>query len=50
MIDPTTVPVAKQYVLAVTYTTPLGEHLTDECVLTYDAGLSLTPGAVGGSG
>ena len=50
MIDPATVPLAKQYVLAVTYTTPLGEHLTDECVLTYDAGLSLTPGAVGRSG
>jgi len=50
MIDPVTVPKARQYVLAVTYTTPLGEHLTDECVLTYDVGLSLTPGAVGGPG
>jgi hypothetical protein len=49
-LDTTTVPIAKQYVLAVTYTTPLGEHLTSECVLIYDAAVSLSAGAGGGSG
>ncbi len=32
-IDPTTIPLSKRYVLAVTYNSPLGEHLTDRIIL-----------------
>ena len=32
-INPAVVSVARRYVLVVTYTSPLGEHLTDDCVI-----------------
>ena len=32
-VDPTVIPLADQYVLVVTYNSPLGEHLTAECVI-----------------
>ncbi|MGB2984521.1 MAG: hypothetical protein WBE26_01450 [Phycisphaerae bacterium] len=34
-IDPTKIPAADKYVLAVAYDSPLGEHLTDECIIHY---------------
>ncbi|MEK6676362.1 MAG: hypothetical protein AABZ47_11995 [Planctomycetota bacterium] len=34
-VDPTLIPPAEQYVLGVTYTSPLGEHLTDDCLIRY---------------
>ncbi|MGD2111544.1 MAG: hypothetical protein PVI86_19380 [Phycisphaerae bacterium] len=34
-IDPAKIPTAVQYVLAVTYNAPTGEHLIDECVIAY---------------
>ncbi len=34
-IDPARIPAAAKYVLVVTYNSPLGEHLTDECVIDY---------------
>jgi len=34
-IDPAKIPPADKYVLAVTYTSPLGDHLTDECIISY---------------
>lgn len=34
-IDPTEIPPADKYVLAVTYTSPLGDHLTDEFLISY---------------
>jgi hypothetical protein len=34
-IDTTKIPPADKYVLAVTYTSPLGGRLTDECIVTY---------------
>ena len=34
-IDPTRIPPAEKYVLAVTYSSPLGDHLTDECLISY---------------
>lgn len=33
-VDPGRIPPADKYVLAVTYTTPLGDHLSDECVIS----------------
>lgn len=33
-VDPARIPPADKYVLAVTYTTPLGDHLSDECVIS----------------
>jgi hypothetical protein len=40
-IDRSVMPQADKYVLLVTYNSPLGEHLTDECVVAYRRG----PGA-----
>ena len=34
-VDPTVLPLEDRYVLVVTYNSPLGEHLTAECVLRY---------------
>jgi len=34
-IDPTVLPHERAFVMAVTYNSPLGEHLTDECVIQY---------------
>jgi hypothetical protein len=34
-IDTTKIPAAEQYVLHVTYNSPLGERLTDECLISY---------------
>jgi hypothetical protein len=36
-IDPERIPPAEKYVLAVTYRSPLGEYLTDECVISYES-------------
>jgi hypothetical protein len=36
-IDPAKIPPAEKYILAVTYSSPLGEHLTDECLISYAA-------------
>ncbi len=35
-VDPAVLPRKRKFVLAVTYDTPQGIHLTDECVLEYD--------------
>ena len=35
-VDPAVLPRKRKFVLAVTYDTPQGVHLTDECVLEYD--------------
>jgi hypothetical protein len=44
-VDPAVLPREKSFVLAVTYNSPLGEHLTAECVIEYGG-----PGvALGGS-
>lgn len=32
-VDPSVIPLDEKYVLQVTYNSPLGEHLTDECIL-----------------
>ncbi len=40
------IPVAKRYVLAVTYHSPLGQHLTDEFQIDY----RVTSGPLGGAG
>ena len=45
-VDPTVMPNADKFVLLVTYNSPLGEHLTDEFVLLYRGGKTLSPGAV----
>ena len=37
-LDPASIPRADKYILAVTYDSPLGERLTDECVIHYRAG------------
>lgn len=37
-INPAVLPLAERYVLAVTYNSPLGEHLTDEIVLDRPSG------------
>ncbi len=47
-IDPSRIPPASKYVLAVLYSSPLGEHLSDECILSYESagavrGLSRPP-------
>ncbi|UCE60563.1 MAG: hypothetical protein JSU63_02195 [Phycisphaerales bacterium] len=34
-VDPTKIPVRDRFVLRVVYSTPLGEHLTDECIIDY---------------
>ncbi len=34
-IDPTILPHERAFVMAVTYNSPLGDHLTDECVIEY---------------
>ena len=34
-VDPAPIAPADRYVLAVTYSSPLGEHLTDECIIAY---------------
>lgn len=36
-IDPARIPPATKYVLAVTYSSPLGEHLSDECILSHES-------------
>ncbi len=36
-IDPARIPPAKEYVLEVTYRSPLGEHLADECLISYES-------------
>ena len=42
-IDPEHIPPAEKYVLAVTYGSPIGERLTDECTVSYrDSSLSGT--------
>lgn len=42
-VDPAVLPRRRKYVLAVTYNTPQGVHLMDECVLEYDLrGMSLS--------
>ncbi len=43
-IDPTSIPPAERYVLMITYNSPLGEHLTDDCVIEY----CKTAGPLGG--
>jgi hypothetical protein len=43
-VDPSVLPRQKSFVLMVTYNTPLGEHLTDECVIEY-GGPGVAPGA-----
>lgn len=45
-VDPSVMPQADKYVLLVTYNSPLGEHLTDECVISYRGGESAVPAAV----
>ncbi len=45
-VDPTVMPQADRYVLLATYNSPLGEHLTDECVITYRGGARDLPGTV----
>ena len=40
-VDVQKVPVAGQYMLAVTYSSPWGERLTDECVLPFSDGTSV---------
>ncbi len=35
-IDPQIIPLAKRFVLSVTYNSPLGTRLTDECVVEYN--------------
>ena len=37
-VDLPNIAVADQYVLAVTYTSPLGDHFADECVIRYGSG------------
>lgn len=44
-IDPTVMPKGDKYVLLVTYNSPLGEHLNDECVISYRSGASASPSA-----
>lgn len=34
-VDPLPIALADQYVLAVTYNSPLGDHLTDECTISH---------------
>ncbi len=47
-VDVQKVPVAEQYVLAVTYSSPMGQRLTDECVLPFrDAKTSPTTSRLG---
>lgn len=41
-IDPEAIPPANQYVLTITYTSPLGDRLTDQCLISYE-----TRGALG---
>lgn len=36
-IDPAKIPPAEKYVLAVTYSFPLRDHLTGECVVSYNS-------------
>jgi hypothetical protein len=43
-IDPSVIPAAEKYVLTVTYRSPLGEHLADQCLIEYRA----TTGPLGG--
>ncbi len=38
-VDPARIPQGDKYVLLVTYNSPLGEHLTDECVIAYRTAL-----------
>jgi len=45
-IDPAAMPKGDKYVLLVTYNSPLGEHLTDECVLLYHGAGTASPRAV----
>jgi len=45
-VDPTVMPNADNYVLLVTYNSPLGEHLTDECVISYRASAGASRGVV----
>lgn len=45
-VDPSVMPPADKFVLLVTYNSPLGEHLTDECVLSYRAPAGASRGAV----
>ncbi len=49
-IDPTNIPAAGQYVLTVTYNSPLGEHLTDECVIAHRPETGFAGGAASESG
>jgi len=45
-VDPTVMPNADKYVLLVTYNSPLGEHLTDEYVISYRASEGASRGVV----
>lgn len=39
-VDPARIPAKGKYILAVTYNSPLGDHLTDECLISYRAATS----------
>ena len=43
-VDPNTIPPAEKFVLLVTYNSPLGEHLSDECLIARQ----ITTGPLGG--
>jgi len=45
-VDPSEMSPADKFVLLVTYNSPLGEHLTDECVLSYRASPGASRGVV----
>lgn len=44
-VDLSRIPPGDKYVLLVTYNSPLGEHLTDECVITYRGAAGALPAA-----
>jgi hypothetical protein len=41
-VDPGQIPAADKYVLAVTYTAPFGDHLSDECVISKETVRTVT--------
>jgi len=45
-IEPTRIAPARKYVLSVTYNSPLGEHLADDCVLEYRGSTSALTGSL----
>jgi len=42
-VDASRIPPGEKYVLSMTYNSPVGEHMTDECLIVYRGGAS--PGA-----